>query len=285
MNFSVQYRGHLSSCNYACSYCPFAKRTETPAQQERDRESLARFRDWLAGQTAHRWKLLFTPWGEALARAWYRRTLAELTHWPHVETVAVQTNLSCGLKWIDLCCTERLALWATYHPSQTRREKFLTKILHLHARGIRLSVGMVGVPEDLAEMRRVRAALPREIYLWINPLSPRPRPYTVEEIAAFEELDPLFSLTSRRQPSLGKACSAGETSFTVDGAGQMRRCHFVEQTIGNIYDPDWLLALQPRLCPRRFCDCFLGKAQLQAETLAPYFGASLMERIPVSLPS
>jgi len=144
---------------------------------------------------------------------------------------------------------------------------------------------MVGVPEELDEMRRIRAALPREIYLWINPLTPRPRPYSPEEVAAFAELDPLFSLTSRRQPSLGKACSAGETSFTVDGAGQMQRCHFVEQTIGNIYDSAWLLALEPRSCPRRYCDCFLGKAQLQAETLAPHFGGSLLERIPVQLPS
>lgn len=285
MKLSLQYRGHLSSCNYACSYCPFAKRTETPTQQKRDRDSLARFRDWLAGQTAHRWKLLFTPWGEALSRAWYRRTLAEMTHWPHLDTVAAQTNLSCGLAWIERCSPERLALWATYHPSQTPREKFLTKVMHLHSCGIQMSVGMVGVPEDLDEMRRVRAELPAEVYLWINPLMPRPRPYSAEEIAAFEGIDPLFSLTFRRQPSLGKACTSGETSFTVDGSGQMRRCHFVEQPIGNIYDADWLLALQPRTCPRRYCDCFLGKAQLQAEALAPHFGGSLLERIPASLPS
>ncbi len=281
MNLSVLYRGDLSSCNYACSYCPFAKRTETAAQQQRDRESLARFRAWLAEQTEHRWKLLITPWGEALTRPWYRRTIAQLTHWPHLDTVAIQTNLSCGLAWIEECEASKLAFWATYHPSQTTRAKFLAKVVRLHARGIRLSVGMVGLAGDLAEMRRMRAALPAEIYLWINPQTPRPRPYTAEELAGLEEIDPLFSLTSRRQPSLGKMCQAGEVSFTVDGAGQMRRCHFVEQVIGNIHDPDWAQALQPRACPRRFCDCFLGKAQLQAEALAPHFGASLLERIPL----
>ena len=26
MNLSILYRGPLSSCNYACGYCPFAKR-------------------------------------------------------------------------------------------------------------------------------------------------------------------------------------------------------------------------------------------------------------------
>ena len=69
--------------------------------------------------------------------------------------------------------------------------------------------------------------------------------------------------------------------FTVDGEGDMRRCHFVDEVIGNIHDPDWEQALQPRRCPNQFCDCFLGKAQLQADTLAPFFGATLLERLPI----
>ena len=32
MRLSILYRGPLSSCNYDCAYCPFAKRRETPAQ-------------------------------------------------------------------------------------------------------------------------------------------------------------------------------------------------------------------------------------------------------------
>ena len=29
MNLSILYRGPLSSCNYGCEYCPFAKHRET----------------------------------------------------------------------------------------------------------------------------------------------------------------------------------------------------------------------------------------------------------------
>ena len=38
MNLSILYRGPLSSCNYACAYCPFAKRTETAAELAHDRD-------------------------------------------------------------------------------------------------------------------------------------------------------------------------------------------------------------------------------------------------------
>jgi biotin synthase-like enzyme len=39
MALSVLYRGPLSSCNYDCHYCPFAKHHETSAELRRDREA------------------------------------------------------------------------------------------------------------------------------------------------------------------------------------------------------------------------------------------------------
>ena len=49
MNLSILYRGPLSSCNYACDYCPFAKRSETPAELAHDRACLERFAGWVGG--------------------------------------------------------------------------------------------------------------------------------------------------------------------------------------------------------------------------------------------
>jgi hypothetical protein len=40
MKLSILYRGPLSSCNYGCDYCPFAKRVETSAEREADRRAL-----------------------------------------------------------------------------------------------------------------------------------------------------------------------------------------------------------------------------------------------------
>jgi MoaA/NifB/PqqE/SkfB family radical SAM enzyme len=280
MKLSLLFRGLLTSCNYACRYCPFAKRIESAARLNRDRQSVQRFTHWIADQSIHDWKILFTPWGEALVRNWYRKAVALLTHVPHVTSVAVQTNLSCGLDWIEECRPERLAFWATYHPQEADSALFLRKVLYLHERGVRLSVGMVGIPEFFDQIAAMRCALPPDVYLWINAQQPRPRPYTPDERSFLSAIDPQFELTAKRQRSLGKPCRTGQAAFTVDGQGSMRRCHFVDEIIGNIFEPNWEESLQIRLCPNRYCNCFLGKAQLAADSLAPFFGEQLLERIP-----
>ena len=280
MNLSVLYRGLLSSCNYACRYCAFSKRFESEALLESDRSGLDRFVSRLCRETGHHWRILFTPWGEALVRAWYRHAIARLTHLPHVESVAVQTNLSAPLEWIDACRTERLAVWATYDPTETSRESFLNQVRRLKTRDVRVSVGMVGVAEFIDEIQAMRRLLPDSVYLWINAQQPRPRPYTEAEENLFAAIDPQFWATSRRQPSLGAPCQTGEVAFTVDGKGTMRRCHFVDDVIGNFDDDHWESALRPRSCPNRFCNCFLGQSQLNTDAFAAFFGSSQLERVP-----
>lgn len=104
--------------------------------------------------------------------------------------------------------------------------------------------------------------MPPRFRFWINARQPRPRPYTAIEVADFSALDPEFDVTRKRQPSWQRPCQASETVFAVDGAGDLRRCHFVSDVIGNIGDPNWISSLQPRLYPRRFCDCYLGTVPL-----------------------
>ena len=120
MSLKVLYRGSLVSCNYGCDYCPFAKRRETRAELERDREEVERFVAWVEGSRDERFELLFTPWGEALVRPWYRAALVQLSHLEHVDLVAIQTNLSMRLGWVEEA-SGALALWATYHPGEVTR--------------------------------------------------------------------------------------------------------------------------------------------------------------------
>jgi len=235
MELSILYRGPLSSCNYSCSYCPFAKRIDTREQLNRDRAALKRFTNWLQSSTDHRWRVLFTPWGEALVRSWYREAIAELTQFPNLDSVAIQTNLSGGMKWLTKCRADRLNLWATYHPSEVSLEQFVRKVNHIQSCGIGISVGVVGVAAALDDIEFLRRSLPTDVYLWVNAQQPRPRPYTEAELARFSAIDPLFSFTERRLSSLGKPCRTGEVTFTVDGKGEMRRCHFVDEVIGNLY--------------------------------------------------
>ncbi len=280
MNLSILYRGPLTSCNYGCRYCPFAKRHETEPQLLADQQSLVRFTTWLRCQADHQWQVLFTPWGEALVRSWYRAAIVELSQLSNIACVSAQTNLSCDLTWMRTCNRDRFTLWATYHPTETDRDRFLAKVRTLREWGVRLSVGMVGATEMLSEIETMRRFLPDDVYLWVNAQQPRPRPYTDDEMARLAAVDPLFTWTAVRKVSRDLPCRTGELAFTVDDAGEMRRCHFVDDVIGNIYDTNWEQALRPRSCPNRFCDCFLGQSQLHAETLTPFFGENLTARIP-----
>jgi hypothetical protein len=268
MKLSVMYRGPLGSCNYGCKYCPFAKRTDGRERFTRRLQEL---------QTVS-WNVLFTPWGEALIRRWYQTSLTELCQVAQIDSVCIQTNLSCSLDWISKCDVEKLALWATYHPTETTSARFVEKVRRVHEDKVRVSVGMVAIPEFLSEAQRLRAILPPDVCMWLNAQLPRSRAYTDDEIQDFTAIDPQFPLTLRKHRSRGRFCRAGESSFTVDGEGMMRRCHFVDHAIGNFYDDNWFSSLQPRTCPNRFCHCYLGISQLESETLTEVYTDNILER-------
>ena len=281
LRYNILYRGPLSSCNYACAYCPFAKRAESRADLAKDRAALERFVAWVGENTRDRLGIFFTPWGEALIRPWYQRALADLCRLDHVERAVIQTNLSCGLTWIDRCDTSRLALWATFHPTETSLASFVGKVRRLHERGVRLSVGVVGLREHFAAIRELRVALPDEVYLWINAYKRVSEYYAAAEARELEALDPYFPINNRRHASLGQSCQAGETSFTVDGEGVMRRCHFVGTPIGNIYSGEWQAALRRRVCPKADCSCHIGYVYLEPLRQDLIYGPNLLERVPL----
>jgi MoaA/NifB/PqqE/SkfB family radical SAM enzyme len=281
MKLSILYRGPLSSCNYACGYCPFAKRTETTAELAHDRACLRRFVAWVGGRSADAIGVLFTPWGEALVRRWYQDALASLTHMPHVLKAAVQTNLSCKLDWLDACDRTRLALWCTFHPTETTRERFVAKCRELHARGVRFSVGAVGLKEHFAEIAALRRELPAEVYVWVNAYKRHPDYYTAEMVEQLTRLDPLFPVNNQYHRSRGEPCRAGATVVSVDGDGAVRRCHFIREPIGNLYAPDFERCLVERPCTNDTCGCHIGYVHLDRLKLYNTFGDGVLERVPV----
>ncbi|MFI8418991.1 STM4011 family radical SAM protein [Streptomyces sp. NPDC085479] len=282
MDLTLLYRGPLASCDYDCPYCPFAKRRDSPETLRADRAALERFTGWAAGQTGDRLRILFTPWGEGLVRSWYRRALVELSRLPHVERVAIQTNLSCRTSWLDGADLGSLALWCTYHPGQTPYERFLGKALDLAARGVRFSVGVVGLPEHHAEAVRLRSALPDHVYLWVN--AAEGHAYTDAEAAVWTEIDPLFGYSRHPHRSAGLPCRTGESVVSVDGEGTVRRCHFVRAELGNLYDGSYRAALRPRACPLAVCDCHIGYVHLETLPLYDVFAGGVLERIPAGRP-
>jgi MoaA/NifB/PqqE/SkfB family radical SAM enzyme len=280
MNLSILYRGPLSSCNYGCTYCPFAKHKETRAEHEVDRRTLDRFVNWIAARTDDQIGILFTPWGEALIRKRYQHALIQLTNLPNVTKAAIQTNLSCNLEWVEACDKVKLALWTTYHPTETTQQKFLSKCDELVKRGVRFSVGVVGIKEHSAEIEALRRELPRDIYLWINAYKRIPDYYSDAELQRFESVDPLFRINTQYHPSLDRICRAGHSVFSVDGDGNIRRCHFIKTVIGNIYSPGFEEALQPTPCSNLTCGCHIGYVHMDDLKLYDVFGDGVLERIP-----
>src|SRR5687767_8385196 len=167
MRWSILYRGSLSSCNYACDYCPFAKTRNTREELRRDAAELERFADWVEGRP-EQIGVLFTPWGEALTHRSYQRVMSRLSHRPNVWRVAIQTNLSAPLDWLKAANVQTLALWATWHPSQISMECFLRQCRVLDDFGARYSVGVVGLKETIPKIEELRRKLPRSVYLWVN---------------------------------------------------------------------------------------------------------------------
>ncbi|WP_052852956.1 STM4011 family radical SAM protein [Streptomyces avicenniae] len=280
MHLTILYRGPLASCDYDCPYCPFAKRRDSTAQLRADRADLERFTDWARSRPEERLSVLFTPWGEGLTRSWYRRALVDLSHEPGVERVAIQTNLSCRTEWLAEADTDTVALWCTYHPGQTPYERFVGRTRRVASLGVRFSVGVVGLPEHLPDARRLRAELPPHVYLWIN--AAEGHVYTDEEAAVWTAIDPLFPFSRHPHRSAGRPCRTGATVVSVDGTGTVRRCHFVRDELGNLYDGSYRRALAPRPCPLAVCDCHIGYVHLETLPLYDTFAGGVLERVPTA---
>ncbi len=278
---SFLYRGALASCNYGCSYCPFAKRHENYAALEKDRQQLARFVDWLENRPAtDRLSVFFTPWGEALVHKAYRQAMIQLSHQPQIQKVAIQTNLSCHMAWIKAANTTKIGIWATYHPGETSLEAFLERCAVLRDLAISHSVGMVGKVAFFPDIQKMRQALPAETYLWINAYQPdKTKPaYREDEIAFLTEIDPLFPYNLGSYACLGARCGAGARSLSIAGDGTVQRCHFVKQRLGNLYEEPLDSLMEEAPCPAAQCHCHIGYVYLERLELEALYGEGLLER-------
>ncbi len=281
MRLTILYRGPLSSCNYECHYCPFAKQVDSKQELELDRDCLIRFVDWCKQATLTTLSVFFTPWGEALTRRWYWEAIECLSLLSKVSKVAIQTNLSSRLDWLTRCDTSKIGIWATYHPSQVDRDKFLKNVQLLREMSISHSVGMVGLREDFEAIEAMRGTLPNQTYMWINAYKSQPNYYSAEDVQRLSNIDPLFQLNNTYHPSFGAQCDTGESVISVDGAGEIRRCHFVKQSIGNIYRDELTSVLKPRPCPNATCGCHIGYVHMPQLKLQTVFGSGLLERVPI----
>lgn len=257
----ILWRGPLDSCNYSCSYCPFAKREPSQTVLQQDQQALERFVAWVTVSTRYALRILFTPYGEALIWPWYRQAITRLSTLDHVEQVSIQTNASGPMDFADRADLHKVSLWISWHPTEIARIPFAEKIRLLKKKGLRFSVGAVAQPQHLAEIEALRKDLPTDIPMWLNAEKPGFR-YPEAEQKRWKSIDPEFDYELRRHHSHGKACTTGTDSISVDGEGEITRCHFVKERIGNLYTDDLESILVPAACQRKTCECWIGYLHL-----------------------
>lgn len=274
----IQYRGSLKSCNYSCSYCPFAKRSGSRGEFERDEAALKQLVGSLSekihaekegagrGILSEKLGILIVPYGEALIHSYYWKEMAALSRLFSVRAVGAQTNLSFQLeKSLDLYekeggVTGKLRLWATFHPQMVEAERFADGCRYLLGRGVKLSAGVVGVPEGLSQIERLRSLLPEEIYLWINRMDGLHRPYTREEKESFMKIDPWFFRELHWPKTDPKLC---QTRLFLESDGTERSCNLSGTVMGNWYQDEERIEspcsfLPASACHRKQCTCYLS---------------------------
>jgi MoaA/NifB/PqqE/SkfB family radical SAM enzyme len=146
---------------------------------------------------------------------------------------------------------------------------------------VRYSVGVVGMKEHVEEIEALRRELSPEIYVWVNAYKRVEDYYSEDELRRLEAVDALFPINNVRHASAGRACRAGESVISVDGDGTIRRCHFIKEPIGSIYERGWEEALRPRVCTNATCGCHIGYVHMPHLQLYEVFGDGILERIPV----
>lgn len=275
----ILYRGSLSSCNYDCSYCPFAKTTNTREELKQDAREIERFVNWVEG-IDKKIGILFTPWGEAIVHRYYRQAMVRLSKMPHVERVAIQSNISGNLSDFSQADRDSIAIWATYHPTETTIDRFLGQCNELRDMNLKFSVGVVGMKQHFNEIRELRQQLPDSVYLWVNCYKREPNYYSSEDMEFLRAIDPYVDHNRVYYESFGKPCRAGELAFTVDENGDARRCHFIQEHLGNIYEDDIFSLLNPSNCTNATCGCHIGYVHRPELELYELYGDNVLERIP-----
>lgn len=285
MSLLVLFRTRLEWCNYTCGYCPWnatVKRVPPEvfrADEARLRRIVARVAE-LPGAV----EFFITPKAEYLVLPYWREAVGHLLALPQVERVTVQTNLSFDVAaFLDAVDASKLALWTTYHPTEVaadERERLHAKWRLLWQRGVPFSVGIVGTHANLSHMEELRARLDPDIYLWVNAYQREANYYTPEQLAAIRAVDPWFDLNNQNYPSRGRPCSAGQRAVYLDDEGDLCRCFFVGDVLGNLFRDGWRHLDEARACPRDSCHCYVGHMHIVELGFRSIYGHDLAVRIP-----
>lgn len=275
------YRGSIKSCNYNCSYCPFSKKGNSFAKLEQDKERFFRFIKRLEEMENMGGAVQIVPYGEALIHPYYWEGLARLSRNSRIEAVGAQSNLSFPVEEMLAVYKQqggeisKLRLWGTFHPEMTTVEAFIEQCNVLSKWQVTFCIGVVGVPEQIPYIRKLREVLDSSVYLWVNKMDGLGRSYTESEIEDFTAIDEYFALELKHYIADIRLC---KDNIFVEADGTMRSCNLSRENIGSIYEeiPE---NINP-VCSRKECSCYLAYSNRREEELL-FFQPYPAFRIPV----
>jgi lysophospholipase L1-like esterase len=258
-----QYNGDPCECNYACPYCPADPRKQKGHHFEGTIEGWHEaFKDTFGEQRL----VFYLAYGEPTAGERFYDVLEMIGNEPNWH-LRMTSNISLPLDKLvktKVAREGRLDINASFHPTMTKREYFLKKILFLRENGIEPSIVYVMWPpfikrfeEDfkifnqhdfLIHVRRFEGFYKGRKY---------PQSYTEEErkfIARYMD-DGTIRYMLSYQPSFGKLTWSGVDFFIVDNKGNVGYNDSLKPKIyslGNIFRGDFRPFTEPRPFPGRF---------------------------------
>lgn len=275
---TIYFRGFTDFCNYACSYCPFAKKTSSH-QLKKDEKQLQKLYTWLkseAEKTTERFQIMITPYGEGLIHSLYQEYINLLALLPNVDKVGIQTNLSLNeehlLQNIPKDIAHKWYLWATFHSEFAKIEPFAKKV-NLLKEHVNISCGIVANTKNLVEIQSLRSLLKPDIYLWVNAMDSLRNSFSKALIDEIAKIDPLFayefySIRKHNDPEQFKHCSSYENLY-IDKERYSHQCFFKrKKNIGeHCHD-------------HGKCNCYLGYSNFKNNPLSFFFEENSPFRIP-----
>ncbi len=280
----IYYRGKLASCNYACSYCPFGRKSHSSVSLEEDKQAWLRFITTIEHWKGEPLQLFIIPYGEALIHEYYRKGIKRLAMLPQVSGVSCQTNLSFPAEqWLNELSSspatvDKIKVWASFHPEMTTVDKFVRQLHSLSHVGMQVCAGAVGNPSAKSLLSKLRDELSPDIYLFINAMQGLKTPLSEEDIEFFTQLDNLFEYDRKNAPAQWDACEGGRSSCFVDWKGDIYACPRSHVKIGNFYQSEKLDISLP--CKRKVCDCYIAFSNLSHHPLHRIMGNGTFWRIP-----
>ena len=188
MTKDIFFRGDIDFCNYSCSYCPFAKKTQSIDKIQKEEDNLKKLFFYLKNMDEDA-NIMITPYGEALIHPIYQVFIARLSTLDNVRKIGIQTNLSVDTKNLISTLEEnkadfsKIMIWATFHSQFTDNEQFCNKANQL-SKLISISCGIVANRKNFEEIKNLRQGLRPDIYLWINAMDKIKNKFTEDEISS-----------------------------------------------------------------------------------------------------